>query len=74
MLSKRFGTRNKLVNAQATILALKKLKPLRGKAAQAQEVEGAAPSPEKGQLEVKQMTRKDAENKVQEQRRAKIEE
>lgn len=30
VLSKRFGTGNKLVNAQATILALKKLKPLRG--------------------------------------------
>jgi small subunit ribosomal protein S5 len=30
ILSKRFGTTNKIANARATIMALKKLKPARG--------------------------------------------
>jgi len=65
VLSKRFGSRNKLVNAQATMLALAKLRGVF-----APEVTVEAPRPaEKGALEVKEISRKDAENKLQEAKR-----
>lgn len=60
VLSKRFGTKNKLVNAQATIEALKRLK---GKYRDPK-AEAAAPAADdaKEQLAVKEVTRKEVED------------
>ncbi len=57
VLSKRFGSRNKLVNAQATMQALQMLRDVPQKPAAAA-AEQAAPA-EKGALEVKQVRRDD---------------
>jgi small subunit ribosomal protein S5 len=46
VLSKRFGTNNKLVNAQAIMLAFEKLRPARGGTQDAAEEAAAAPTPE----------------------------
>lgn len=61
VLSKRFGSRNKLVNAQATMLALQKLRSV----PQAPEADAAAAPAETagGQMEVKQVSRKETEEK-----------
>ena len=56
VLSKRFGTGNKLVNAQAAIKALLKLRPAR-----VADVEAEAEKPAPEQLNVKQISRKEAE-------------
>lgn len=48
VLSKRFGSRNKLVNAQATMLALKMLRPVFGAPAEEAPVAGAPVVPGKG--------------------------
>jgi small subunit ribosomal protein S5 len=67
VLSKRFGSRNKLVNAQATMLALAKLRVV------AQPVEAPAPvageAPERSAMEVHEITRKSAEEKLQQAKR-----
>lgn len=58
VLSKRFGSRNKLVNAQATMFALQKLRPVRGAAT----TETKEQSPDqKESLTVKEVSRKDVE-------------
>jgi small subunit ribosomal protein S5 len=69
VLSKRFGSRNKLVNAQATMLALAMLRGV--PASDAPPVEAVA-APERGALEVKEITRKDAEDKLQQAKRNSI--
>ncbi len=60
VLSKRFGSRNKLVNAQATMIALQMLHavPVAPEAVQ-------AVAAEKGGLEVKEISRKEAEDSLQ---------
>jgi small subunit ribosomal protein S5 len=69
VLSKRFGSRNKLVNAQTTMIALQMLREPRVSAQAAE-----AKPEEKGQLEVKQISRKEAEEKLQQAKRNAIEE
>lgn len=62
VLSKRFGTGNKLVNAQAVMIALGKIRPLRGKqaeeAAAQEQAEASGKTPES--LEIKGITREEA--------------
>jgi small subunit ribosomal protein S5 len=65
-LSKRFGSRNKLVNAQTTMLALKMLRDVPPSMRDKQPVE-------KGQLEVKEMSKEDAEKQRDIHRKGKIE-
>ncbi|TSC58711.1 MAG: 30S ribosomal subunit protein S5 [Candidatus Peregrinibacteria bacterium Greene0416_19] len=76
VLSKRFGSRNKLVNAQATMRALKRLKW--GSQSMTEEAVPAAAPEEGGKapegVAVKEISRKDAEKMLEDQRRAKIEE
>lgn len=78
VFAKRFGTGNTLVNAQAAMIALGKLKPLRGKAAQ----EAAAASEKKPQaqqgsveevkevLPVQTISKKEAEERAEIARKA----
>lgn len=64
VLSKRFGTGNKLVNAQATILALQKIKPLKPGQADDEKAEAAAAKAAvPAGMEVKTMTRGDAQKR-----------
>ncbi|MFA6523057.1 MAG: 30S ribosomal protein S5 [Candidatus Peribacteraceae bacterium] len=81
-LSKRFGSRNKLVNAQATMLALKMLRPVSGAPAEEVSVAGAPVvpgkepastkdifgpgyhSPEAAPLDVKEISKKEAEESI----------
>lgn len=76
-LSKRFGSRNKLVNAQATMRALAKLKPV---PASEQDVEVKAAPAEGGEeavdpssMELKQVSRKEAEKQRDIHRKGKME-
>lgn len=75
VLSKRYGSRNKLVNAQATMEALGKLrwsqKALEEEAARGKP---AAPAPEQKAMEVTEITKKEAEDRLEQGRRLKIEE
>ncbi len=68
VLSKRFGSRNKLVNAQATILALQMLRPVPVTPEAVQPVVA-----EKGALEVKEISRKEAEDSLQKAKQNAIE-
>jgi small subunit ribosomal protein S5 len=74
VLSKRFGTRNKLVNAQTTIQALQMLRavavqPEETPKAEAGEEGSVAPG-----MEIKEITKAEAEKKVQESRRQNLSE
>jgi small subunit ribosomal protein S5 len=62
-LSKRFGSRNKLVNAQTTMLALKMLRA----------VKSTPEAVEKGQLEVKEISKEAMEKQRDIHRKGKIE-
>lgn len=73
VLSKRFGSRNKLVNAQTTMKALKLLRPLRPGDLQAEEKVAAVEAGEPA-IPVKEISRKEAEAQNQAANRAKIEE
>lgn len=70
VLSKRFGSRNKLVNAQATILALKKLTHY-PKGMMDEKV--AIPEEEANKIDVVEMSRADAVKQNDAARQAKIE-
>lgn len=63
VLSKRFGTGNKLVNAQAAILALKLIKPLKPGQADDEKAEAKAAAPTPESVEVKTITRKEADKR-----------
>jgi small subunit ribosomal protein S5 len=65
VLSKRFGTTNKLVNAQAIIKALKKLRPVRGKV-----VDPDAPKADKSAPEVQAISKEDLAKRQDVARRA----
>lgn len=74
VLSKRFGSRNKLVNAQATMIALQKLRPVMGQATV--EDKPAVPAAETSsgaKIEVKEVSRKETEAKNLEAKRNAIE-
>jgi small subunit ribosomal protein S5 len=73
VLSKRFGTGNKLVNAQATIKALGLLKPLRGGMKTDEEqavIDAAKPTPG---MEVQTISKADAEKRNSNARQANME-
>lgn len=66
-LSKRFGSRNKLVNAQATMLALKKLRPLGGASFEetpAVVAATAAVTASGAKVEVKEISRAEAKESI----------
>lgn len=73
VLSKRFGTGNKLVNAQATIKALKLLKPLRGGMKTDEEQAVADASKPTPGMEVQTITKADAEKRNSNARQANTE-
>lgn len=75
VLSKRYGTRNKLVNAQATMLALKQLQPLReGMAPDAPVTPATQPEMEGGPAApIQEISRKDVEKRLEHTRRTSIE-
>jgi small subunit ribosomal protein S5 len=72
VLSKRFGSRNKLVNAQATMLALQRLRPVAGPAVE--EAAPAAETPSGAKMDVKEVSRKEIEAKNLQAKRNAIEE
>lgn len=75
VLSKRFGSRNKLVNAQAAMLALEKLRGVRMTDAQEKAAAiAAADAALAPKIEVKEISKKDAEKSVEDQRRNRLEE
>lgn len=66
VLSKRFGTKNKLVNAQAAMLALSQLKPVKGQVELEEKAVAIAPDEtrdEKSAPQVKTISKKDAEER-----------
>lgn len=68
VLSKRFGTKNKLVNAQAAMLALKALKPVRGYAvsevaAKPVDIDTEEESMSKSAPAIKEISKKEAEER-----------
>lgn len=65
VLSKRFGTGNKLVNAQAIIKALEKLRPVRGKV-----IDPDAPVADKSAPEVQSMSKEDLKKRQDISRKA----
>jgi small subunit ribosomal protein S5 len=71
VLSKRFGSRNKLVNAQVTMIALGMLSHAPHPLAKEKKVEE---DKEATHLQVSEISRKEATDRVDEARRAKIEE
>lgn len=78
VLSKRFGTRNKLVNAQASMLALKKIAITRKNGSTEglpqEDVDVAEAAAAKEQLQVREITRKEAQEQQDISRKANVEE
>lgn len=78
-LSKRFGTRNKLVNAQATMQALEMLKPVTAAAAAAEAAamptpEGEIPpTPERSSMTLREVSKKEVDAQRDIHRKGKIE-
>ncbi len=71
-LSKRFGSRNKLVNAQATMLALELLRPV-SDADLAAEAKAKEKAEGKETLDVKEISKEDLEKQKEIHRKGKIE-
>lgn len=74
VLSKRYGSRNKLVNAQATMLALQRLRPVPQKAEEAAPAAPEAVTPAGEKMEVKTVSRKEAEEQNERAKRNALEE
>lgn len=73
VLSKRFGSRNKLVNAQATMIALQKLRPANVPPAAETPAVPTVETPSGDKVEVKTVSRKEIEEKNREAKRNLVE-
>ncbi|MFA6039475.1 MAG: 30S ribosomal protein S5 [Candidatus Peribacteraceae bacterium] len=75
VLSKRFGSRNKLVNAQATMLALQKLRAVPAAPVEEKAVEKGpvVETPSGDTVQVQQVSRKELEEKNRQAKRNKLE-